>query len=276
MLLKSTLLLLQHSSHTTSLQDFFKTTPQPFVFVEVNGCTSSTTLINPGGLLTMKFAIKIILLCILFALFSGCGQGGSTSEDPNNDPNANDNPDAPVLSSIGNRSAIPGETVAFTVSAIDPNGLTLTYDTDGSVGSGANPYTETGSLASFNTNNRQFSWNTTGVSTGDYYVQFSVMNSAAHSDSETIRIRIQTDPVLYNEGQTLYTDNCAGSGCHKNLENDTGGFPISCTEADVIQNATDGTLGLKMPEFNFSEDEVMAIAYYLYNFDRDACVIPTP
>jgi hypothetical protein len=224
----------------------------------------------------MKLAIKIILLCIFFVLFSGCGQGGSTSDGPNSDPNANDNPDAPVLSPIGNRSVIPGSPLAFTVSATDPNNLTLTYDTDGSVGSGINPYTETGSLASFNTNTRQFSWDTTGVSTGDYYVQFLVMNSAAQSDSETIRIRIQTDPVQYNEGQTLYTDNCAGSGCHLNLENDTGGFPILCTEADVIQDATDGTSGLDMPEFNFSEDEITAIAYYLYNFDRDACVIPIP
>lgn len=223
----------------------------------------------------MKRVIKIILLCNIFALISGCGQGGST-DDPNNDQNPNGDPNAPVLSPIGNRSVIPGETLAFTVSATDPNGLTLTYDTDGSVGSGANPYTETGSLASFNTNNRQFSWNTTGVTTGDYYIQFSVMNSAAQSDSETIRITIQTNPTQYNEGQTLYTNNCARSGCHKNQENNTGGFSILCTDAGVIQNATDGTLDLDMPLFNFSENEVTAIAYYLYNFDSDACAIPTP
>jgi hypothetical protein len=180
-----------------------------------------------------------------------------------------------VLSSIGNKTVIPGDTLTFTVTATDPNNLTLNYATDGGVGSGPNPYTETAIHAEFNINTRQFSWDTTGIAEGDYYVEFSVMNSAALSDRETILIRIQTNPTLYAAGQNLYTDNCARSSCHKNLENNTGGTPILCTEADVIQDATDGTSGFNMPEFTFSEDEITAIAYYLYNFDRESCVIPT-
>ena len=223
----------------------------------------------------MKQSLRITLLSSLFAMMVGCG---GTGTDPNT------NPDAPVLSPIGNKTVTTGNTLAFTISATDPNGLPLMYDSDGSVGSGADPYTDTniGNTANFNPNTRQFSWNTTGVTMGDYNVQFSVLNSAGHSDSETIRIRIQDEqtpppsPDQYTMGQTLYTNSCTGSNCHKNLENNTGGFPILCAEADVIQNATDGTLELNMPTFTFSEEEVAAIAYYLYNFDLNSCLPPTP
>ncbi len=215
----------------------------------------------------MKHSIKRILLSSLFAIIFGCGgQSGTEPEDPN----------APVLSPIGNKTVTTGDTLTFTISATDPNGLTLTYDSDGGVGSGPNPYSNN---ANFNPNTRQFNWNTTGVALGDYNVEFSVMNSAGASDSETIRIRIQAEQTppptdQYTTGQTLYNNNCARSGCHKNEENNTGGFSILCTPADVIQKATDGTLNLNMPTFNFSDTEIAAIAYYLANFRPADCQIP--
>ncbi|MGD8592278.1 MAG: hypothetical protein PVF82_05565 [Gammaproteobacteria bacterium] len=221
----------------------------------------------------MKLSLRITLLSSLFAIMVGCG--GTGTEDPNQ------NPDAPVLSPIGNKTVTTGNNLAFTISATDPNGLLLTYDSDGGVGGGPNPYSDTGNTANFNPNTRQFSWNTIGVALGDYNVQFSVMNSAGHSDSETIRIRIQAEPPSsdqYTTGQTLYNNSCRDSNCHNNEDIDPpsgGKFSVLClTEAEVKNITENPPRG--MPPFNFNSTEEAAISYYLTNVHPDACLIPTP
>lgn len=228
----------------------------------------------------MKKVVPHLLLVMLLSLFllPGCGSGGSgdggnSSSDDSGNVNENSNPDAPILNTIGNKSVTVGDIVMFTVSASDPNGSPLTYTTDGSVGTNDNPYTETFSLATFDPMTRRFSWDTTGVATGDYYVEFSVMNNVALEDFETVRIRIQSVPVPpseYETGRDLYINNCAGSGCHRNEENNTGGFPILCSSPDTIKFATETGPG-GMPTFNFSDADESAISNYLNNVKPDLC-----
>jgi hypothetical protein len=217
----------------------------------------------------MKYSIKIILLSILFAMVTGCGNSGTEPEDPN----------APVLSPIGNKTVTTGDTLTFTISASDPNGLLLTYDSDGSVGDGPNPYTDTGNTADFNTNTRQFSWNTTSVALGDYYVEFSVMNSAAFSDSETIKITIQAEQTpppsdQYTTGQNLYNNNCRGSGCHRNEDDNLAEgavFGVLCLTEPQVKNVTENPPG-GMPSFNFDSSEEAAISHYLLNVRPQDCI----
>jgi hypothetical protein len=55
----------------------------------------------------MKHSLRITLLFFLFAMIVGCG--GTGTEDPNQ------NPDAPVLSPIGNKTVTTGNNLAFTI-----------------------------------------------------------------------------------------------------------------------------------------------------------------
>jgi len=216
----------------------------------------------------MKYSLKITIVVSLFAFIAGCGGGGSTGP--------NTNPDAPVLSPIGNKTVTTGNALTFAISATDPNGLPLTYDTDGSAGSGPNPYTDTGNTANFNSNTRQFSWDTTNVSLGDYYVEFSVMNSAGLADREQIRIRIeavQPPADQFTTGQTLYNNNCRGSGCHRNEDANLAegaAFGILCTTESAIKAATESGPGV-MPTFDFTSEQEAAIAYYLANVRPADC-----
>jgi hypothetical protein len=169
-----------------------------------------------------------------------------------------------------------GDTLNFTISATDPNGLILTYDSDGSVGSGPNPYSNN---ANFNANTRQFSWNTTGAALVDYYVEFSVMNTAGNSDRETIRIRIQEEQTppptdQFTTGQNLYNTNCRGSGCHRNEDDNLAEgavFGVLCLTEQQVKNVTENP-PQGMPSFNFNSTEEAAISFYLLNVRPADCI----
>lgn len=207
----------------------------------------------------------VTILTLLGLFMAGCGGGGT---DPKASNNTNTNSTAPVLTAIGNKTVTVGDTLTFTVSATDPNNLVLVYSSDGSVGSGPNPYTEAGMNASFNVNTHQFSWNTTSVATGDYYVQFSVMNTNAESDSETIRIRLQTTPTQFDTGEQKYNTNC--QSCHG-----TGGVGGSQTLIQCIDRATfeDKINGGSMTSYasSWSTSDKEAVLYYLNNVNPGAC-----
>jgi aspartyl/asparaginyl beta-hydroxylase (cupin superfamily) len=146
---------------------------------------------------------------------------GSTTYAPDTDYDSNTRPQgsgydigayeittantAPVLATIGNKSAKEGETLSFTVSATDTNGDNLTY-------SAAN----LPSGAVFTSSTHTFAWTPTSGQAGEYTgVHFAVSDSSL-SDSEDITITVNattstnTAPVLaaignksVNEGATL-------------------------------------------------------------------------
>jgi len=173
--------------------------------------------------------------------------------------------DAPVLGSIGNKTVTSGETLTFTVTATDPNDLSFTLETDVT----ADPYVGNGNNATFTidtiTDTAEFDWDTTNVAAGNYSVEFSVTNAANLSDSETIIITIQSQQTQFTEGQTLYNNNCRGSGCHRNEDDNLAEGAVSgvlcITEAEVKEFTELGPRN--MPEFDFTAAQEAAISNYL-------------
>lgn len=210
-----------------------------------------------------------LLISICAALLSGC----ETSSNP---APVTKNPDAPTLTEIAARMVTVGDVVNITLTATDPNNLSLSYATDGSVGSGLNPYTETASLAVFDylVNTGQFSWDTSAVAEGDYYIGFSVMNSAGLSDQLTTMIRIQSTIQLqqFQSAQDLYNDTCIGSGCHHDEDNNLriGVWPILCASEPTIKTKTESGSTV-MPIFLLDASQEAGLSYYLNNVRPGDC-----
>ncbi len=85
---------------------------------------------------------------------------------------------SPVLGSIGNKSVDEGATLAFTVTASDPDGDTIALSAAGLPGG-----------ATFDATNGSFSWTPDFVGSGSYTVTFNA-NDGALSDSEEIAITV--------------------------------------------------------------------------------------
>ena len=204
----------------------------------------------------------------IFISFLIVGCGGDAAEAIKE---ALADPDAPVLSPIGNKTVNSGDTLSFTVAAADPNDLSFTLATDGTAGNDGDPYVGHGNNNAEFTQNQNnadafdFDWVTTGVTVGNYSVEFSVMNSAGLSDREVIVITIQGQQTQFTEGQTLYNNNCRGSGCHRNEDDNVAEgarFGVLClTEAEIKAATEDTALG--MPTFSFTAAQEAAISVYL-------------
>ena len=198
------------------------------------------------------------ILFLSMTLLAACGGGGNSTPPPNSTE--------PVLGSVGSKTIAVGGTLTFTVTATDPNNLQLILSKDGSVGSGLNPFTATGSLATFNTNTGRFSWNTTTVTEGDYFVQFSVMNTNAETDSEIVKISVQGQYAL---GEQKYNDDC--QSCHG-----TGGIGGSQTLIQCIDSATffEKINGGSMAQYasQWTTSDKNAVLFYLNNVNPAFCI----
>jgi len=211
----------------------------------------------------MKKLLAVSLVTTIMLLV-GCGGAGGGS-----DSGGKTNSTAPVLHTIGDKTITLGDpALTFTVTATDPNNLTLMYSSDGSVGAGPNPYTETGNLASFNPNTHQFSWDVTGVAPDDYFVLFTVMNSNAESDSETIRIRVQAQPNEFTIGQQKYDANC--SSCHGPEGRNGSTFLIQCVDSALFYEKVDGG-SMSGYASSWSTSDKAAVLFYLNNVNPGAC-----
>jgi len=172
----------------------------------------------------------------LFILFfiAGCGADGTEGI-----PDIPANPDTPTLSPIGDKTVSAGDQLSFTVAATDPNDLTLTYARDGSVGVGLDPFVDTGNPGTLDTASGQFSWNSMGVMPGDYFAEFSVMNTTGLSDKETIKITVQSQFMV---SEALYNASCARSGCHGAAGVAGPGVPvIQCVDSMRYSQKIDGS-----------------------------------
>ena len=178
---------------------------------------------------------------------------------------------SPVLATIGNKSATVGATtpISFSVSASDPNGLSLTYTMDGSVGAGVDPSTIG---ASFDPVSRVFTWdisNATLVPVGSYTVKFTVTNSNGQSDSETITISIQAVPTAdYANGESQYGAHC--QSCHG-----PGGRFGTATQIQCIDSATfyEKVNGGSMTGYasSMTTQDKADVLYYLNMYDASRC-----
>ena len=174
---------------------------------------------------------------------------------------------SPILNAIGDKTVTQGgPAMSFTVSASDPNNLSLTYSMDASVGPGLNPQT---AGASFNTATRTFSWDYSNATVGDYNVQFTVTNPDLKSASETIRITVQEQPSGdFNNGLAKYGQNC--ESCHG-----PGGRFGSQTAIQCIDSATfdEKINGGSMSGYasSWSTQDEIDVLYYLNNVEPTRC-----
>ncbi|MGD8833425.1 MAG: putative Ig domain-containing protein [Desulfobacteraceae bacterium] len=106
----------------------------------------------------------------------------------------------PVLAAIGAREVDEGDSLAFTISATDPDSDNLAY-TAGNLPVGA----------TFNANTRTFSWTTDSGNAGNYRVTFAVSDdgSPTLTDSETVSITVGAvnhPPVMGTIGNRLLSE----------------------------------------------------------------------
>ncbi|ETA69017.1 subtilisin-like serine protease [Methanolobus tindarius DSM 2278] len=127
---------------------------------------------------------------------------------------------APVLNPIGSKTIDENETLAFTISAADPDGESVTYSVN-----------DLPTGATFNTASGQFVWTPGYGTSGNYAVEF-IASSNGLEDSETITIyvgNVDRPPVLNPIGSKTID------------ENETLAFTISAIdpdEDDVIYSAS--------------------------------------
>ncbi len=117
----------------------------------------------------------------------------------------------PNLSAIGNRQITAGQTLTLTLSAIDPDGDSLTYSVSG-LPSGAT-FSE-----------RTFTWTPTESQVGSHQVTFTVSDGQAQ-DSETITITVTSTTT--NAAPVL-----SAIGGKSTQENQRLAFSISATDTD--------------------------------------------
>ncbi|NOZ51639.1 MAG: hypothetical protein GXP08_00630 [Gammaproteobacteria bacterium] len=188
----------------------------------------------------------IVVACFLVLLLTGCGED---STDSNGSVDVN----VPVFNSIDDKTITPGESLEFTVLAIDPNGETITYSS-AAVGT-PNIYVETS--ANFNAATATFSWTSSNTDDGVYSVQFTATNTSQLSGTETIIISVLG---LITQGRSLYESNC--SNCH-GTETATGStFFVWQSTAAAIAEAIRLNQG-GMGSISLTSDELAAIAAYL-------------
>jgi len=99
---------------------------------------------------------------------------------------------APVLTSIGDKTATTGTSLTFTVSATDPDNNILTYSAS-NLPSGA----------TFNTSTKTFSW--ASASTGTYTSTF-IVSDGALTDTETITITVSLGQMTLSVDLTVSTN----------------------------------------------------------------------
>lgn len=88
----------------------------------------------------------------------------------------------PVLRPIGDKVVPEGQQLAFTISAVDPNGDTLTYSA-------------TGLPAGATFQDRTFRWTTKFDQAGNYSVTFTARDPAGLSDTEQIKMTVTNVPL---------------------------------------------------------------------------------
>ncbi len=214
----------------------------------------------------MQHTLKIILI-LLVLLSVACG---TSEEEGGGNGGSNQNPggsNSPVLSTIGNRVLLSGDTLTINLSSTNPNGGNLMWVADGTVGPNNNPLMMG---ASFNENTGVFSWNDTATAVGSYNIRFTVIDDAVppQTDSETISIVIQD---IFAYGQTSYNSYCRS--CHGN--EGTGGDEqtLQCIDspsldAGMSRSPMNG-IGNTWQDY---DRELDAILYYLWNVQPQNCV----
>mgnify|MGYP001454594098 FL=1 len=134
---------------------------------------------------------------------------------------------APILATIGSKSAVEGSSLGFTISASDPDGDNLSFSAS-SLPSGA----------TFNPSTRTFNWVPGSSQAGNYVVTFTVSDGTL-SDSEMVAINVADNnrtPVLATIGSQTVT---AGTGLSFSVAaSDADGDNLSFSATNLPTGAT--------------------------------------
>ena len=161
-------------------------------------------------------------------------------------------PAPPVLKVPGLQTIVPGGQVAFTVSATDPAGLTVTLSV-------ANLPPD----SSFNPNTGVFNWTPTTSQVGQYSVAFTASNTAQVSATEDVAIEVQsTTPIISSLANAASFVNAGCSPGAVATLLGTGFVATGAKSAEVspLPTTIDGLHvqgnGSDLPVFYVSEDQV--------------------
>jgi len=205
------------------------------------------------------------LLVLLASLLTACSSGedggnGGTIQNPTST-------NGPQLATIGNRNLLSGNPLIINLSATNPNGGSLSWFADGTVGPNNNPLM---AGASFDENTGQFVWSDTSLSVGSYSIRFTVMDDAVppQSDSETISIVVQN---IFTYGQNSYSQYC--QSCHGSQGVGGNEQVIQCiAEADLAFGMTRSPMSGIGNSWQDFDREFNAILYYLQNVQPQNCL----
>ncbi|MCE5272953.1 Ig-like domain-containing protein [bacterium] len=138
---------------------------------------------------------------------------------------------APVLSEIGNKSAVTGTPLTFSLQATDPDGDGIVFSATG-LPTGATLNTETG----------EFSW--TPSATGTFNITFKATDIHGIEDSETISVsvsqaHVNQAPVLSTEGVPTSTSVTVGGNVNYTfVATDPDSDPVSYQSSDLPAGAS--------------------------------------
>jgi len=174
---------------------------------------------------------------------------------------------SPIIAAIPDQMATLGSTtpVSFSVSASDPNGLSLNYAVDTSYGAGTDPNV----VAAFNTGTHLFSWDISAELQGIYNVRFIVTNSNGKSSTSVAKITIQdASSQQFANGESQYSAHC--QTCHG-----PGGRFGTQTQIQCIDSLTfyEKVNGGSMSGYaaSMSAQDKADVLYYLNNVEPTRC-----
>jgi len=181
------------------------------------------------------------------------------------------NDGSPQLTQISNINASLGATtpVTFTANANDPNGLSVTYSLDGSVGSGTDP-TTLGAMIS--PTSGAFSWDISDANTvvvGSYTMDVIATNSNGQSDSVRVTITVQDAAnAQFTNGESQYSahcERCHGPGGRFGTETQ-----IQCIDSVTFYSKVNGGTMSGYAASMTTQDKA-DVLYYLNNYDPTRC-----
>jgi len=174
---------------------------------------------------------------------------------------------SPIVATIPDQTATLGSTtpVSFSVSASDPNGLSLTYAVDASYGAGTDPSV----VAAFNASTQQFSWDISAQLQGVYSVKFVVTNSNGKSSEVIAKITIQdANAQQFANGESKYNGHCRS--CHGPEGRLGSQTPIQCIDSLTYYGKVNGG-SMSGYASSFSTQDKADVLYYLNNVDPSRC-----
>ncbi|MCH7690379.1 MAG: putative Ig domain-containing protein [candidate division Zixibacteria bacterium] len=150
----------------------------------------------------LKAKLGLLSIGLLLVISYGCSDGGSPTGGGGGGGGGNQ---APVLATIGSRTAAVGLSLAFTVTATDADGPAPTLTTS-TLPSGA-------SFTDNNNGTGSFSWTPTVGQIGVSAITF-IASDTSKADSEVVNITV-AQPVSYGTAvRPILQASCAITACH--------------------------------------------------------------